>query len=303
MNITEMLGTPVADDASLDALTEPRCTIPDAPADQPEPTSRRHPRLWWPLALVAALAVGFAAGTYLAAPSPPDLAQTQTTDSTAAPAPIGDFAELFTSLHLTGLVSPADMAQLYVGASPATATGMWVNSSAAIAVRPLGDGLWVATVAVDALEMVDGAYEAAGLQYFDVTVDASGSQPVAISAPARIPAPAAAPTSGAVPAFANTVPPDQLTAVTAFFEAYLTGRGELARYVSTTAQIPVFATAPYESISIVATAADSLGRIRVDIDSATARGGQQHLQYVAELTFDRGVWEVADLVPVVRDRG
>ena len=227
----------------------------------------------------------------------------QTADSATAPAPVGDFAELFTSLHLTGLTSPTDMAQLYSGESPATATGMWVNRSAAVAIRPLDDGLWVATVAVDALELVDGAYEAAGLQYFEVTIDSSGNRPVAISAPARIPAPAASPASGASPAFAGTVPPDQLAAVTAFFETYLTGRGELARYVSTTAQIPVFATAPYESISMAATAADSLGRIRVDIDAVTASGGKQHLQYVAELTFERGVWEVADLVPAVRDRG
>ena len=303
MNIAEMLGTPVADDPSLDTLSESRCAVPPTTKDEPEPAKRRLRWLAWPTALLATLAVGFGAGTYLATPatgSPPPM---QTADSATAPAPVGDFAELFTSLHLTGLTSPTDMAQLYSGESPATATGMWVNRSAAVAIRPLDDGLWVATVAVDALELVDGAYEAAGLQYFEVTIDSSGNRPVAISAPARIPAPAASPASGASPAFAGTVPPDQLAAVTAFFETYLTGRGELARYVSTTAQIPVFATAPYESISMAATAADSLGRIRVDIDAVTASGGKQHLQYVAELTFERGVWEVADLVPAVRDRG
>jgi hypothetical protein len=220
-----------------------------------------------------------------------------------APATVGDFAELFASLHLSGLASASDMAPLYLGEVSAAATNTWINRSAAVGMDPLGDGLWTVTVAAEVLEMVEGAYETAGIQYFEVTVDAGGDHPVAVSAPARVPAPGVVQTSSAIPSFAVTVAPDQLTAAAAFFEAYLTGRGELARYVSATAQIPMFAEPPYESISMVGVAADSLGRVRVDLDAATARGGQHRIQYVAEMTFERGVWEVAGLVPVAQDRG
>lgn len=299
MNITEVLGVPVADSTSPDDLSTPKCSIPGAVEPLPEPAPLRRGWAWMAFASVAALVVGFGAGKFAAAldtglPSP-----TPGTATEAPPANLGDFAEFFASLHLTGLTSAADMSPLYVGEPPQAATGMWVNRSAAIAVEPLGDGLWIVTVAVDAFEIVDGAYEAAGIQYFDITVDNSGDHPIAVTAPARVPEPGVARTPPSIPTFAGTVPPDQLTAVTAFFEAYLAAHGELARYVSTTARIPAFRTPPYESISIVEADSDSPERVRIELEATTPHGGRHRLEYVTEMTFERGVWEISSLVPLV----
>jgi hypothetical protein len=301
MNITEVLGIPVSDPVSWEGPSEPECSVSTTPEYRRKPEPRRLHWIWVALAVVATFAGGFGARTYLATPGVAERLPISNTIPDRDPASVGNFAELFTSLHLTGLASTADMSHLYVGTMPESVRGTWVNKSSAVAVELHGDDIWTVTVAADVLQIVEGAYESAGIQYFDVTVDSSGDHPIAISAPARVPGPGVARPSNAVPAFADTVPPDQLAAATAFLDAHLSGRGELARYVSTTAQIPPFDTPPYKSISIVTAAADSRGRVQVDLEATTGRGGLHRLQYVANMTFERGIWEVSSLVPVEQD--
>jgi hypothetical protein len=210
---------------------------------------------------------------------------------------------MVTSLQLSGLADPADLVTLYTGASQATEVGgLWVNHSAAISTESLGTGYWLVTVAVDALEMQDGAYESAGIQYYEITIATDGDRPMAVSSPARVPSPAGAATPTDVPPFGGAVPADQAVATTSFLDAYLTGRGEVAHFVSPTSRIQLFPEAPYETIEVLSLGADSLGRIKADIAAATSRGGRQHLEYTLEITYQGGVWEVSDLVAAVDSR-
>jgi hypothetical protein len=298
MNIAEMPGVPVADSAPVNGFTKPKCSIPVTPEHEAEQGRRRRSWVWTAFALATAIALGFGVGTLVTAQRTAAASPTPRTSLEGAPANVGSFAELFTALHLTGLAPAADMSPLYVGEPTQAATGIWISRSAAVALAPLGEDLWAVTVAVDALEMVAGAYESVGIQYFDVAVDNSGDHPIAVSAPARVPAPGLARPSNWVPEFAGPVPPDQLAAVAAFFGAHLAGHGELARYVSATALIPTFPTPPYESVSIGEATSDSLGRVRIELDAATALGGLHRLEYVTEMTFERGVWEVSGLAPL-----
>jgi hypothetical protein len=210
---------------------------------------------------------------------------------------------MVTALQLSGLTDPTDLGTMYAGAPPETEdAGLWVNRSAAVATESLGDQFWLVTVAVDALEMVDGAYESVGIQYYDLTVASGGDQPMAVSAPTRIPAPAVIGAPSGVPTFGGPVPADQAVATSSFLEAYLTGRGEVARYLSPTARILLFAKAPYETVKLGSLGSDSLGRVRAQVEATTNRGGHQNLEYTLEMTFESGVWEVSDLVAVVDDR-
>jgi hypothetical protein len=104
-----------------------------------------------------------------------------------------------------------------------------------------------------------------------------------------------------LPAFNGSVPADQVAAVTSFLEAHLTGQGEVARFVSPTTRIPLFAVPPYESIAVTHVGADSVGRVMTQVAAVTSRGAHHDLEYTLELTFESGVWEVADLVPAVED--
>jgi hypothetical protein len=219
------------------------------------------------------------------------------------PPNLGSFAEMVTALQLSGIADPADLAAMYSGTlTTTTGTGLWVNRSAAVATEPLGDEFWLVTVAIDALEMVDGVYESVGVQYYDLTIATGGDRPMAVSAPTRVPAAAARAGPTGVPTFGGPVPADQAVAVSGFLEAYLTGRGEIARYVSRTARILLFPEAPYETIRIGSLGSDSLGRVRAHVEAATNRGGHQNLDYTLEMTFESGVWEVSDLVAAVDRR-
>jgi hypothetical protein len=299
MNISEMLGAPVQDVAEFDRPTRSACSIPVLPDDGPVETSGTSRWAWTLLGLVAALAVGFGVGTYLA-PEPvtaEQMAPVSVTASSLPPANIGSFAELVTALQITGLADPADLARLYPGNPPSTEpTGLWVNRAAAVATTSLGDELWRVTVAVDALEFVDDASESLGGLYSVFTVAGDGGRPVAVSAPSRIPAPAATTSPTGIPGYGEAVPADEATAVASFIEAYLTGRGEVARFVATTARIPIFAEPPYDSVEIGAIGADSLGNVRASVVAITAHGGRQPLEYTLEMTFETGVWEVSNLV-------
>jgi hypothetical protein len=205
---------------------------------------------------------------------------------------------MVTALHLSGIATPADLEPLFAGPVPSpTTSGLWINHAAAVTTKPLGEGYWLVTVAVDVLEMNEGSYEAAGVQYYEITIVADAARPLAVSAPARVPSPSAGAAPAAVPSFSGTVPADQALAANGFLDAYLSGSGELARFVAPTAQVRPFPTAPYQSIEVISLGSDSLGRVKALVEAQTARGGHQTLEYTLELIFESGVWEVSNLVP------
>lgn len=305
MNITEMLGKPVSDITEVDQPSRVGCSVPAIAEESPPGGGRRSPRPWMVVAALAALVVSFGAGAYLTSSTTSVTPMRTATATTveAVPPNIGDFAELFVAMHLTGLVSPSDLAGLYAGAAPdaGVGTGMWINRSAAVSTQSLSQDFWSVTVVVDALEMVDGAYETVGLQYFEITIAEGDDRPIAVSAPSRIPNPPAMSAPSGLPVFNDAVPADQAAAVTSFLEAHLTGQREVARFVSPTARIPLFSEAPYASIAVTHLGADPFGRVMAQVAAVTSRGGHHNLEYTLELTFESGVWEVFDLVAAVEE--
>ena len=195
MNITEMLGNPVGDVADVYFPEERTCSVP-APMPPQQAANRRSHGIWIALGLIIAGTVGLATGFYLSArsvagsPSPTQ----PTARSVAVPTSVDSFAEFATALHLTGMATADELASMYATAPAAIgSTGLWVNHTTTISTTPLGGGLFAATIAADVLELVDGAYESAGIQYFEVTVAADRAQPIVVSGPARVPAPAPTP--------------------------------------------------------------------------------------------------------------
>ena len=50
----------------------------------------------------------------------------------------------------------------------------------------MGGSYWRVTVAAAVLDMVGGDYEFAGIRYYEVVADVSGTTPVAVAAPVRL---------------------------------------------------------------------------------------------------------------------
>jgi hypothetical protein len=292
MNITEMLGAPVSD--PTDAIPGPRgCAISPRPVEiETEPPQGRTQMWLWPVIVVLALAAGYALAVWIrpVVADPPLHLPATIPQPVAAPA-ISAVAEMATALHLTGLADPAELMAILSETTAATGpTGYWVNRAAAVAVESPAAAQWLVTVAADVLELVDGAYEPAGIQYFEVLVS-DGDSPIAVSLPTRIPPPA----SGAQPAaasFQDPVPIDQEHAVAGFLDAYLTGNGQVARYAAPGARIPLFATPPYTSVAVQHLAADSQGAVRARVAATSRRGTSVTLDYTLDLTFEHGVWEI-----------
>lgn len=93
--------------------------------------------------------------------------------------------------------------------------------------------------------------------------------------------------------------------VTAFLAAYLTGAGEVSRYVTPTVEITAITPAPYtgvEQVSITATQAPpatpsngETARVLAIADVLTAEGNRTQVSYPLTLTGRDGRWEVAQI--------
>ena len=297
MTVAEMLGTPVSDPAESIRAPSDRCPLPTP--QQPDVDAKR--RSGGPLrtALIAASTVCL--GIVLGARAIPRTGDPFLTPSpaavlTAVPAGIAGFAELFVATHLSGVAAPEDLVALYPDAtSSSAARGLWINRAATITGVLVEEDTWRLTVAADVLEMVDGAYEPTGIQHFTVTIAQTNAQPVAVTAPSRIPPPEVVWHPIAAAQFTRVVPPDQEIAVTGFLSAYLTGQGEVARYIAPTARIALFSTPPYVSAEIRSMGADSQGRVRARLTAVSATGATQALEYTLDMTHESGVWEVLTL--------
>ena len=298
MTIAATLGAPVSDPTDPIRPPSEPCSLPTR-EERPEiaPPARRH-LLWSALAGTVALCVGTALGVYAIPRKAEPTAAATSTAVAEVPAGVAGFAELFVATHLSGIASEDDLAALYPGGGgPLEAGGLWANRAATIAGRVIDEGVWRVTVAVDLLELMDGAYQPAGIQYYTVMVAQTVEQPVALSAPSRTPAPHNLQRPPGAARYAASVPPDQARAVADFLNAYLTGNGEVARYVAPPARIALFPTPPYVSVEITNLGADSLGWIRAQVTTTSANGASQALEYTLEMTQESGVWEVLALAP------
>lgn len=298
-----MLGSPVSDPVGPTRPTSDPCPVPySAPRREiPHPTSRNL--IWSAAIALITFCAGIVVGVY-AIPRGAESAPTLNVQAVAAvPAGVAGFAELYVATHLSGLTEEGDLNAFHPDGGPSPGpTGVWVNRAAAIAGVAIDEDIWQVTVAADVLEMIDGAYEPAGLQYFTVSVAETDAQPVAISFPNRIPAPENLSQPATAPRFTGSVPPDQASAIGEFLNAYLTGHGEVARYMAPTAGIALFPAPPYASTKIENLGADPLGRVRARLTATSANGAAQILEYTLEMSYASGVWELVTLAPATDQR-
>lgn len=237
--------------------------------------------------------------------------------STAATGPAG-FAQLFVGAYLeAGEGTEQKLAPYYSGSVALThpAGTRSALRTQVMDAREVSSGYWSVTVAVNvAAKSKKGGYTDAGVQYFRVAVQSTGSGAVtgytAVSLPAQVAAPASVkpgdlgyPTSRG----SGTSDPASDTAGS-FLKAYLAGQGELDRYTSPGVRLSPVVPTPYALIKLTSVQDDSSDsadtkvpgdgvrrQVLVAIDATDADGNTFPLTYALGLTARAGRWEVSSL--------
>ncbi len=301
MSLADTLGAPVGDAPDeLPPVAVRSCHPPSLAIDPP---NRETPRSVWRRWATAAIAlvIGAALGWLLSWALLPGPATPPVSAGTAISPPpgVGAFAEFLVAVHLSGTAPEQDLAALYRGENPVDGpTGLWVSRAATVSSQSLGGDVWLTTVVTDVLEATGDVYESGGLHYYQIVVDTSGSNPVALSAPARIPGPAAPSPVDNSRSFVGSVTAEQERAAATFLDAYLTQNGDAARYTQPETHLVQFEHPPYESIRVTAVNADPVGNLRVRLDATSASGSTTRLDYLLAVTSEHGSWEVAAVQPV-----
>lgn len=247
--------------------------------------------------------------------------------SSDAVAPAG-FAEVYVAAYVKAGDSDADAEEL-AALYPAARSMSWAaqgksqehaESASAVGVRQVSAGYWSVTVAARITGSGKGPDDGR-VRYFQVPVRATaGSKGAAAGWTATaLPAEVAAPTAskGAAPelsygaAHAPLASDPAVRTVQDFLAAYLTGRGELDRYLSPGTTLHAVRPAPYTAVSVTQIAEHGQGpaegaeaqappdgvqrRLLVDVVGDGKRTSGRPMTYAIELRARDGRWEVAAL--------
>jgi hypothetical protein len=264
-----------------------------------------------------ALGVAVMSGPTTVAAAPSDKPTAARSAATASD-PAG-YAQVFVDAWLGSSADDANSAQARLAQSlapdvdlPDPAASAQPKPATVTAVRSAqqGDGEWAVTVAA---QYADGR-----LRYFvvPVTADASGASFTVTGAPGVVAGPARA--EAAKSPYGVSVPSgsDLSLAVGEFFGAYLTGAGEVDRYLAPGVNLSPVSPAPYAAVTVQevwgveeAAAAEQVPadgtrvRVRVQVE-ARDDSGRWPLAYDLGLKARSGRWEVAALESgTVRDGG
>lgn len=193
------------------------------------------------------------------------------------------------------LAPDVDLPDLVAGAQPKPATVTAVRSA------QQGDGEWAVTVAA---QYVDGR-----LRFFVVPVsaDASGASFTVRGAPAVVAGPARAAVGESPYGVSVASDGDLSLALVEFFGAYLTGAGQVDRYLAPGVTLAALSPAPYVAVSVqqVSAVEEAAAVEQVPADGAKVRvlvqveardaDGRWPLAYELALLARSGRWEVAGL--------
>ncbi|MEU2354535.1 conjugal transfer protein [Streptomyces misionensis] len=242
---------------------------------------------------------------------------TRAVRSSASTGPAG-FAQLFVGAYLeAGEGTEKNLAPYYSGSVSLTHPAGMRSAlrTQAMDAREISPGYWSVTVAVNvAAKSKKGGYTDAGVQYFRVAVQSSGSDDTsaytAVSLPAQVAAPAALkPGALGYPTSRGTGSSDPASDTAAsFLKAYVAGQGELDRYTSPGVHLFPVVPPPYTSIKLTSVQDNSKNdastkvpgdgvrrRLLVSIDATDADGNTFPLTYALGLTARAGRWEVSSL--------
>ncbi|MFF0043326.1 conjugal transfer protein [Streptomyces mirabilis] len=230
--------------------------------------------------------------------------------SAAASADPAGYAQVFVDAWLRSSADDANSAQARLAQSlapdvdlPDPVASAQPKPAAVTAVRSAQheDGEWAVTVAA---QYADGR-----LRYFvvPVTADASGASFAVTGAPGAVAGPARA-AVGKSP-YGVSVPSDGdlSLAVGEFFGAYLTGAGEVDRYLAPGVKLSPISPAPYTAVAVqrVSAVEEAAAAEKVPADGTAVHvlvqveardsGGRWPLGYELTLKARSGRWEVAAL--------
>lgn len=256
-----------------------------------------------PIAL--AVAVASTPTTVAAAPAAKPTA-VRTATSAADP---GGYAQVFVGAWLRSSANDETSAQARLAQSmapdvelPAPAADAQSAPQSVTAVRSAqrADGAWSVTVAAQ--------YAGGSVRYYAVPVasDSTGSSFTVTGAPGVVAGPARA--AVAKSSYAVTVPEGDLSsAIGQFLGAYLTGAGEVDRYLAPGVQLTAVSPAPYTAVAVqeVSAVEEAAAAEQVPADGtkvrvlasveARDRAGRWPLAYELTLKARSGRWEVAAL--------
>ncbi|MGW2940166.1 conjugal transfer protein, partial [Streptomyces sp. NPDC001156] len=229
--------------------------------------------------------------------------------TTSAAADPGGYAQVFLSAWLRSSADDATSAQARLAQSmapdvelpdPASDAQSAPQSVTAVRSAQRTGGAWSVTVAA---QYADGS-----VRYYAVPVaaDTSGASFAVTGAPGVV----AGPAHTEVPksSYAVTVPEGDLSlAVGEFLAAYLTGAGEVDRYLAPGVKLTALSPAPYTAVSVeqISAVEEAAAAEQVPADGTTVRvlasvqarnaGGRWPLAYELTLKARSGRWEVAAL--------
>ncbi|MEW1678483.1 conjugal transfer protein [Streptomyces noursei] len=244
--------------------------------------------------------------------------------SSDAVAPAG-FAEVYVAAYVKAGGSDAD-AQEFAAFYPAARSMSWsggggserAESASAVQVRQVSAGYWSVTVAARITGSSKNG-DGGRVRYFQVPVRATGGRGASGWTAAALPAEVAAPagSKGVAPelsygsAHAPLDSDPAVRTVRGFLAAYLTGRGELDRYLSPGTALHAVRPAPYTAVSVTQIAEHGHGpaegaeaqvppdgvqrRLLVDVEGNGKYTGGRPMTYAIELRARDGRWEVAAL--------
>lgn len=244
--------------------------------------------------------------TGVAATQDTPTASVRTTAQAADPA---GYAQVFVGAWLRSSADDDSSAQARLAQSmapdvelPDPAPAAQSRSSSVTAVRSAqrAGGAWSVTVAA---QYVDGS-----VRYYAVPVaaDRAGASFMVTGAPGVVAGPARAEVPKSV--YGVSVPEGDLSsAVGEFLAAYLTGAGEVDRYLAPGVQLTAVSPAPYTTVSVqqVSAVEEAAAAEQVSADGTKVRvlaqveargaGGRWPLAYELTLTARSGRWEVSAL--------
>ncbi|MEU1034508.1 conjugal transfer protein [Streptomyces mirabilis] len=255
-----------------------------------------------------ALGVAVMSGPTTVAAAPSD--KPAAVRSAAAAADPAGYAQVFVDAWLRSSANDANSAQARLAQSlapdvdlPDPVASAQPKPAAVTAVRSAQreDGEWAVTVAA---QYADGR-----LRYFvvPVTADANGASFTVTGAPGAVAGPAHAAVGKSPYGVSVPADGDLSSAVGEFFGAYLTGAGEVDRYLAPGVKLSPVSPAPYTAVAVqrVSAVEEAAAAGKVLADGTAVRvlvqveargsGGRWPLGYELTLKARSGRWEVAAL--------
>ena len=234
-------------------------------------------------------------------------------DADEVPAPVAGMAERAVAAWLTaGSDDAALLDSLYLDpprADDIDADNLTVDDISTVAARPVDEGYWAVTVAADVREQpatpVDGEAAEPVLVTWYVEVGIVGDIEDGLSAleTPSIVAPPLPASDEWLPDRGSADTPDPgdplVGAVEDFLRAFLTGRGDPARYVAPGLDVVALDPAPFSDIYVVEMAVtrhdDGTATVWTEVELKTEAGVRQVVVYDIALAQREGRWEVTEM--------